>query len=294
MRWLVWLLAAAPAAGHMVSLSSGQMEISGTTAQLVLRVPAYEAPEGEKTLGDAYRIAGATLRERTCRTENEELVCTYRFTNVPAAPRVICRLAEVLVANHVHVLTAQRDGAMARHVFSGPEREAELRFDGGVDPLRDAWDGLRQAYSGWARMLLLFTIGFAARRRREAAAFGLALMAGQGAALWLALPASPRFVEAAAAIGVGYLAFEVWLLPEAGHRWAAVAGVGLLLGLGVPAGGSGAFYGSLLAGSGLAAGAVGGLTLARRNSARPAAMALLVVAMAWFAAQFVPGAPLSN
>jgi hypothetical protein len=36
------------------------------------------------------------------------------------------------------------------------------------------------------------------------------------------------------------------------------------------------------------------LTLARRNSARPAAMALLVVAMAWFAAQFVPGAPLSN
>jgi hypothetical protein len=71
MRWLVWLLAAVPAAGHMVSLSSGQMEISGTTAQLVLRVPADEAPEGEKTLGDAYRIAGATLSERTCRTENE-------------------------------------------------------------------------------------------------------------------------------------------------------------------------------------------------------------------------------
>jgi hypothetical protein len=122
----------------------------------------------------------------------------------------------------------------------------------------------------------------------------VALAAGQGAALWLALPASPRFVEAAAAIGVGYLAFEVWLLPEAGHRWAAVAGVGLLLGLGVPAGGSGAFYGSLVVASAGAAGAVGGLTLARRIYARQAAMALLLIAAAWFAAQFLPGAALSN
>jgi hypothetical protein len=101
-------------------------------------------------------------------------------------------------------------------------------------------------------------------------------------------------VEAAAAIGVGYLAFEVWLLPEAGHRWAAVAGVGLLLGLGVPAGGSGAFYGSLVVASAGAAGAVGGLTLARRIYARQAAMALLLIAAAWFAAQFLPGAALSN
>jgi hypothetical protein len=293
MSWLVWLLAA-PLAAHMVSLSSGQMEISGTTAQLVLRVPSYEVPEGEKTLGDAYRIAGATLSGRTCRTESEELVCTYRFANVPAAARVVCRLAEVLVANHVHVLTVQREGAIARHVFSGSEREADLRFDGGVDPLRDAWDGLRQAFSGWARLLLLFTVGFAARRRREAAAFVLSLGAGQGAALWLGLPASPRFVEAAAAIGVGYLAFEVWLLPEAGHRWAAVAGVGLLLGLGVPAGGSGAFYGSLVAGSVSAAGVVGGFTLARRSYARQAAMALLLLAVGWFAAELLPGAMLSN
>ncbi len=293
MRWFLWLLAG-PMAAHMVSLSSGQMEITGATAQLVLRVPTYEVPDGEKMLGDAYQIAGATLTGRTCTTTNEELTCTYQFTNVPANPRVICRLADVLVANHVHVLTAQRDGAIARQVFSGPEREAELRFGEGNDPLRDAMDGLRQAFSGWARILLLFTIGFAARRRGEALAFALAVAAGQGASLYFGLPASPRFVEAAAAIGVGYLAFEVWLLPDAGHRWAAVAGVGLLLGLGIPAGGSAAFHGSLVASSAIAAGAVGLLTLARATYSRQAALILLVTSAIWFVAQFVPTARLSN
>jgi hypothetical protein len=293
MRWIVWLLAG-PLAAHMVSLSSGQMEITGTTAQLVLRVPTYEVPDGEKMLDGAYQIAGATLAERTCVATNEELVCTYRFTNVPAQPRVVCRLAEVLIANHVHVLTAQRDGAIARQVFSGPEREAELRFGEGPDPLRDAMDGVRQAFSGWARMLLLFTIGFAARRRWEAVAFAAALAAGQAASVWFALPAGPRFVEAAAAIGVGYLAFEVWMLPEAGHRWAPVAGVGFLLGLGIPAGGSAAFHASLVASSALAAGAVGMFTMARTDFARPASIVLLVTSGAWFLAQFLPATALSN
>lgn len=293
MRWLVWFLAA-PLAAHMVSLSSGQMEITGSTAQLVLRVPTYEVPDGEKMLDGAYQIAGATLAERSCATANDELVCTYRFTNVPAQPRVVCRLADVLVANHVHILTAQRDGAIARQVFSGPEREAELRFGEGPDPLRDALDGVRHAFSGWARMLLLFTIGFAARRRWEAVAFAAAVAAGQSASLWFALPAAPRFVEAAAAIGVGYLAFEVWLLPEAGHRWAAVAGVGFLLGLGIPGGGSAAFYGGLVASSAVAAGAVGLFTFASTFIARPASLVLLVTSCAWFLAQFLPATALSN
>jgi hypothetical protein len=36
------------------------------------------------------------------------------------------------------------------------------------------------------------------------------------------------------------------------------------------------------------------LTLARRIYGRQAAMALLVIAVGWFAAQFLPGAALSN
>jgi len=286
MRAWLWLLAV-PLSAHMVSLSSGQMEITGVEAQLILRVPAYELTAGEKSLDNAYQIQGATLASRACVPDGQELVCTYKFTAVPASPRVICRLAQALVANHVHVLTARRNGEVARQVFSGSVFDADLRFGGGQDPIPAAVDGVAQAFSGWARLLLLFTIGFAARSRREALAFALALATSQAASLLFALPASPRFVEAAAAIGVGYLAFEVLMLPEAGYRWLAVAGVGMLLGLGVPAGESGVYYGVLVASSVAVAAAVGLCRLAPRAFARPVAASLLLVAAGWFATQFL-------
>lgn len=286
MRICLWLLAV-PLSAHMVSLSSGQMEITGTEAQLILRVPAYELTSGEKSLDNAYQIQGATLASRACAPDRQELVCTYQFIAVPASPRIICRLAQALVANHVHVLTARRNGEIARQVFSGSVFEADLRFGGGQDPLPAALDGVGQAFSGWARLLLLFSIGFAARSRREAMAFALALAISQTASLFLALPASPRFVEAAAAIGVGYLAFEVLMLPVAAHRWLAVAGVGLLLGLGVPAGESGIYYGALVACSVAVAAAVGLCRLAPRPFSRPVAVGLLLLAVGWFATQFL-------
>ncbi len=287
MRAWLWLLAV-PLSAHMVSLSSGQLEITGTEAQLILRVPAYELTAGEQSLDNAYQIQGATLASRACAPDGQELVCTYKFTAVPASPRVICRLAQALVANHVHVLTARRNGEVARQVFSGSVYDADLRFGGGQDPIPAALDGVKQAFSGWARLLLLFTIGFAARTRREAAAFALALAISQTASLFFALPAAPRFVEAAAAIGVGYLAFEVLMLPDAGHRWLAVAGVGLLLGLGVPAGEAPAYYAALVVCSVAVVAAVGFCRLASiQRAARPLAACLLLVAVGWFAAQFL-------
>ena len=103
----------------------------------------------------------------------------------------------------------------------------------------------------------------------------------------LAFPVSPRFVEAAAAIGVGYLAFEVLLLPQAGHRWLAVAGVGLLLGLGVPTGESAVYYMALVACTVAVAAAVGLCRLAPRRFSRPVAASLLLIAAGWFATQFI-------
>ena len=292
MRAWLWLLAV-PLSAHMVSLSSGQLEITGTEAQMILRVPAHELTAGEQSLDNAYQIQGATLASRTCAPDGQELVCTYKFTAIPAAPRVICRLAQALVANHVHVLTARRNGEVARQVFSGTVYDADLRFGGGQDPIPAALDGVAQAFSGWARLLLLFTIGFAARTRREAAAFALALAVSQTASLFLALPAVPRFVEAAAAIGVGYLAFEVLMLPEAGHRWLAVSGVGLLLGLGVPSGGSLVFYTTFVLSAVAAVTAVGLWALARRPAARPVSAALLLLAVIWFSLQILGKIPSS-
>jgi hypothetical protein len=286
------LLLALPflAQAHMVSLSSGQLDITGAEARLTLRIPAYELPQGESMLDNAYSIAGATLRSRSCAAESDQLVCRYEFTAVPAKPRVQCRFAEVLVANHVHVLTAQRDGAIARQVFSGPTTEAELRFGAGADPVEAILDGLRQAFSGWGRLLLLFTIGFAARRRQEALAFTAALAVGLITSLAIAFPASPRFVEAAAAIGVGYLAFEVLMLADAGYRWVAVGAVGLLLGIGIPTGAPIPYYATTVAASLLPVGLLGLLTLAARPFAKALSVLLLVIAVAWFGWQFLPAA----
>jgi hypothetical protein len=42
---------------------------------------------------------------------------------------------------------------------------------------------------------------------------------------------SPRFIEAAAALTIAYLAFEIILLPDSGKRWMIVGVLGLFHGM---------------------------------------------------------------
>ena len=42
---------------------------------------------------------------------------------------------------------------------------------------------------------------------------------------------SPRFIEAATALTIAYLAFEILALPAAGQRWLVVGVLGLLHGM---------------------------------------------------------------
>jgi hypothetical protein len=78
------------------------------------------------------------------------------------------------------------------------------------------------------QVLFLAALVLAARSRRELLALAGAFVAGQAASVWLvprtAWQPEPRFVEAAAALAVAYLAVEILLLPKAGARW-LVAGV---------------------------------------------------------------------
>ncbi|MCS6953636.1 MAG: hypothetical protein NZM33_12365, partial [Bryobacteraceae bacterium] len=67
-RLLVFLLPWS-LAGHMVSLSTGHLQIEGRLARYELRMPLYElehvrAPE--KALLASVRFAGASLRESAC------------------------------------------------------------------------------------------------------------------------------------------------------------------------------------------------------------------------------------
>ena len=57
----------------------------------------------------------------------------------------------------------------------------------------------------------------------------------------IALSLSPRFIEAAAALTIAYLAFEIILLPHSGMRWLVVAVLGLF---------HGAYFAAFLAESG--------------------------------------------
>jgi hypothetical protein len=92
-----------------------------------------------------------------------------------------------------------------------------------------------RALGGPVQILFLAALALAARSRRELAALALMFVAGQVAAVVLvprlAWQPAPRFVEAAAALTVAYLAVEVLLLPKAGARWAVAGALGIFHGL---------------------------------------------------------------
>ena len=95
--------------------------------------------------------------------------------------------------------------------------------------------GFVRAWGGPVQVLFLAALALAARSGKELVALASMFLAGQVASV-LAMPhtgwqPAPRFVEAAAALAVAYLAVEILLLPEAGWRWTIAAMLGLFHGL---------------------------------------------------------------
>src|SRR4029077_15918521 len=94
-------------------------------------------------------------------------------------------------------------------------------------------------------LLFLASLTLAARTRRElfmlVASFLVAECLACAIAPRLALRLSPRFIEAAAALTIAYLAFEIVFLPNSGMRWLVVGVLGLF---------HGAYFATFLAQSG--------------------------------------------
>jgi hypothetical protein len=290
-------------------MSSGDLTVTGARAHYELRMPLYEVSHvasPERTLLDHVRFAGARLLSSNCRTAapQAQYVCQadYEFAAPVDRVEVECTLAAVTVPNHVHLLRAQLDGKRDQALFDISFTRATLRFR----PPTAAEIALEQSGAGWMRalggavqLLFLAALVIAARSRRELLALSGMFLAGQAAAV-LAMPHTawqpdPRFVEAAAALTVSYLAVEILLLPGAGARW-AVAGVlgcfhGLYFHLFLQSTGYRAAY--VLAGAALAqVAALSAMALvfsrvARRARAlRPvqvSAAALLLFGLVWFA-----------
>ena len=241
-RWLSILALAPSLAAHMVSMSTGEIRIENRRALYELRMPLYEtahAKNPERALFDNLRFssagAQARLLSKSCRQERQAGVffcsATYEFPEPADRLEVECTFHSVTVPNHVHVLRAIKGDKTDQAIFDLTFPKATIRFEPPT-----AWEialtqtgaGILRAVGGGAQILFLASLVLAARRRRELFSLAGMFLAGQIAACLLALRTgwepAPRFVEAAAALTISYLAVEILLLPKAGGRW-LIAGV---------------------------------------------------------------------
>jgi hypothetical protein len=245
MRRALWLLCALPAWAHVVSISSGDLTVEGTHAKYELRMPLYEiahVPHPEAALLDHVRFAGAKLVSRHCAADapRQSYVCEaeYDFGAPPERIDVECTLASITVPNHVHMLRAVMGGKRDQGIFDAAFPRATLRFRPPTaieTAVAEAAGGFLQALGGPVQILFLAALALAARSRRELAALVAMFLAGQVLAVvvtpHLQWQPAPRFVEAAAALTVAYLAIEILLLPKAGSRWAVAGVLGVFHGL---------------------------------------------------------------
>ena len=301
-----------PACAHVVSMSSSEIEIEGRRARYELRMPLYEVahvPQPENALLENIRFVSggqeAKLLSKTCRaeTDRDTYVCKaeYEFAAPVETLDIECAFPAITVPNHMHMLRAKLGEKTDQAFFDRSSSRATLRFRPPTlaeNAIAQSGAGFAIALGGPAQILFLAALALAARSRRELAALAAMFLLGQTAAVLIVpltswQPAA-RFVEAAAALTVAYLAVEILLLPKAGARW-LVAGVlgsfhGLYFHLFLQTSGYGP--GWVLAGAAVGEMAVtGSLALLFSKIVRVAqalrpvqvsASALLVFGMVWF------------
>ncbi len=246
---ILLLLLAIPAGAHVVSMSSGDLTVEGSRGHYELRMPLYEiahVQNPETTLLEHIRFAGgghtAKLLSTVCRTDTatDSFVCAadYDFGGPPERIDVECTFAAVTVPNHVHMLRAQMGEKHDQAVFDRAFTEASLRFrppTAAEVAISEAGAGFVRALGGVAQILFLAALVLAARSRRELFALIAMFLAGEAASVLgtshITWQPAARFVEAATALTVAYLAVEILLLPKAGARWLVAGALGTFHGL---------------------------------------------------------------
>jgi hypothetical protein len=246
MKLSLFILLPVAALAHMVSMSTGELKVEGSRAEYELKMPSYEA----QPVKDASRALLANIHFRSagvegkmlassCSDQNGTYTCTasYLFPEPVEKVDVECTFASITVPNHIHMLRAYRGDKTDQAVFDLTYTKAELRFRP-PEPweifVKESGAGFLRAAGGLAPLLFLLSLALAARSRPELLALAAAFLAGEIVACMLAprLPfaLSPRFIEAAAALTIAYLAFEILLLPQSGQRWLVVGALGLFHG----------------------------------------------------------------
>jgi HupE/UreJ protein len=237
------LILAAPVWAHTLSMSTGELRVDGPTAVYELRMPMYEVADlanRETAVIDSIRFGNAQRTSAKCQEEGGSYVCRamYEFPGLVDRLQVECGFYRITVPNHVHLLYAVQGANSDQVVFdqSFPRMEIRFRPPSRAEILaRGLGAGFLRAMASPAGLLFLMSLVIAARSGRESVLLAAMFVAGE----WLARPLapripwqfSPRFLEAAMALTVAYLAVEILTLPEAGQRWLVVFVLGLFHGL---------------------------------------------------------------
>lgn len=247
MRLFAFVMFGSTALAHVVSMSTGDATLSGAKLDYELRMPMYEVAHiqnPEPALFGAIHFYGggdeARLVSHSCKEDSGQLVCKgmYLFPRDVAEFRVRCTFSSITVPNHVHLLRAVHDGKNDQAAFDASFTEADLKFRPPTlteTVLREAGAGFWRAIAGPAQILFLIALLLAARSWRDLGLLFGTFAIGQLLAALLVQPlgvsVSPRFIEAAAALTIAYLAVELLLLPNAGGRWAVTGVLGLFHGV---------------------------------------------------------------
>jgi hypothetical protein len=250
MRPLLFILAAvSPLCAHVMSMSTGDVTVSGARAHYELRMPVYEiahVKNPETTLFEHIHFSTAgqpgRLTQKSCREDMAQgsFLCSadYEFPVPVDRLDAECTFHTVTVPNHVHLLRAQKDGKSDQAIFDFSYTRGQIRFDPPTafeTAVTQTGAGMVRAAGGLAQILFLAVLALAARSRRELAALAGMFLLGQIAAAVITPRTSwdpaPRFVEAATALTIAYMAVEILALPQAGQRWLVAGALGVFHGL---------------------------------------------------------------
>ena len=246
---LLFFLLAIPAFAHVMSMSTGDLHIEDRRAHYELRMPLYEMGHvagSDQALFEHIRFssggADAKLLRKDCTTDQRQGIffCTadYEFPQPVDKLDVECTFHTVTVANHVHLLRVVNGALHDQAIFDFSFPHSTLRFRPPTPAeiaVTEFGSGMLRAVGGLVQVLFLASLVLAARTRRELLAISGAFLLGQIAAVLL-VPRTgwhppARFVEAAAALTLAYLAVEILLLPRAAGRWAVAGLLGVFHGL---------------------------------------------------------------
>ena len=232
-----------------MSMSTGDLRIDGRRAHYELRMPLYEmshVANAGQTLLDHIQFSSAggaaKLIQKNCTADQAQALyfCTadYEFPQPVDKLDVECTFHAVTVPNHVHLLRAVMGERRDQAIFDLSFSSATLRFRPPTPAeiaITESGAGVMRAAGSIVPVLFLASLVLAARSRAELAAITGMFIAGQIASVLVVARTSwqpaPRFVEAATALTLAYLAVEILLLPRAGGRWAIAGLLGAFHGL---------------------------------------------------------------